>query len=113
MIQTFVSQLSSLILIVIAVYFIVVQLIIKKYIYRIIAQYYPGVIEKIITATKGLHPSNRGEYEDESILKFESDERINVVDRKKIKTYRIVKSFMEVFIVVGILVVALYKLLYL
>lgn len=87
--------------------------IIKKYIFKVIARYYPSEIEGIIITVKELHLSRKIEYEDESILRFESDDNINIKDREKIKTYRIVKKYMLLFIFVGLVVIALYKLMYL
>lgn len=113
MVHFLLSLLSISVLSALFVYVIIMNYIVKNYIFKVIARYYPREIEEIIITVKGLHLSNKIVYEDESILKFESDENINVKDRKKIKMYRIVKEYTLLFFIIGFITWALCRMIFL
>lgn len=113
MAHSFLLLLSSALVSTLFIYVIIMDYIIKKYIFKVIVRYYPSEIEEIIITVKRLHLSSKVVYEDESILKFESDDNINIKDRKKIKTYRVVKEYMLLSIVVEFIVWALCRIIFL
>jgi hypothetical protein len=109
----FLLLLSSALVSTLFIYVIIMDYIIKKYIFKVIARYYPSEIEKIIITVKRLHLSNKIVYEDKSILKFESDDYISIKDRKKIKTYRVVKKYLLLSIVVELIAWTLCRIIFL
>lgn len=76
-----------------------------------LSNYFPDEVGVIVKAARGMSFSDRIFYEVESILLFEFREELSEEDRGKIIIYRMVKFYMEVFLVIGIVSMVLFKLI--